>query len=41
MFTAVLAGRVVGLYDDGRWEIAYQLVDDRFIEIVGISRIGA
>ena len=28
-----------GVYDDGRWEVVYRVLDDRFIEIVGISRI--
>jgi hypothetical protein len=28
-----------GVYDDGRWEVAYRILDDRFIEIVGIHRI--
>jgi fumarate hydratase subunit beta len=34
-FTATFRGRAVGIYDDGRWEVAYRLVDDRFLEIVG------
>lgn len=26
-----------GVYDDGRWEIVYRVVNDRFIEVVGFS----
>lgn len=28
-----------GVYDDGRWEIVFRVLDDRFIEVAGISRI--
>jgi hypothetical protein len=27
-------------YDSGTWRIVYRLVDDAFVEIWGISRIG-
>ncbi len=30
-----------GIYDDGRWEIVYRIVDNRFVEIVGIKPINA
>jgi hypothetical protein len=39
-FTLVLGGVGMGVYDDERWEIVYRILDDRFIEVVGISRIG-
>ncbi len=39
--TTVNMGRwAAGVYDDGRWEVVYRVVDDRFIKIVGIGRIG-
>ena len=31
----------MGVYDDDRWEVVYRIVDDRFIEVLGISRVGA
>ena len=38
---AVRIGRwTAGLYDDDRWEIVYRVVNDRFVEVVGINRIG-
>jgi len=38
-FTAVIRGQPVGVYDDGRWEVAYRIVDDRFLEVVGFTRL--
>lgn len=38
-FTAVINDVGVGVYDDDRWEIVYRVVDERFIEVIGISRI--
>jgi hypothetical protein len=40
-FTAVLERWAAGVYDDGRWEVIYRVVDDRFIEVVGMTRITA
>jgi hypothetical protein len=37
--TLTFGGRTLGICDDGRWEVAYRVVDDQFIEIVGISRL--
>lgn len=39
MFTVVLAGEVMGVFDDGHWEVAFRVVDDAFIEVVGLSKI--
>ena len=39
IFTVTIGGEVVGVYDDGRWEVAFQLVDDAFIEVVGLSKL--
>jgi hypothetical protein len=38
-FTAAIGQRTVGVYDDGRWEMVYRIVDDRFIKVLGITRI--
>jgi hypothetical protein len=39
---AVRIGRwMAGVYDDDRWEVVYRVVDDRFIEIAGINRVGS
>ena len=39
-FAVVLVGEVMGIYDDGQWEVAYRIVDDRFVEIIGLSKLG-
>jgi hypothetical protein len=39
-FTGLVGRWAAGVFDDGRWELVYRIVDNRFIEIVGISRIG-
>jgi hypothetical protein len=36
---ATLGGIGFGVYDDGHWEVMFRVLDDRFIEVVGISRI--
>jgi hypothetical protein len=38
-FTVDMPEWTAGVYDDGRWEIVYRILDDRFIEVVGIRRI--
>ncbi|MGH2584883.1 MAG: hypothetical protein ACRDJE_08220 [Dehalococcoidia bacterium] len=38
-FTVVINDVGLGVYDDGRWEVVYRVVDDRFIEVIGISHI--
>ena len=38
-FTVEMPEWTAGVYDDGRWGIVYCILDDRFIEIVGIKRI--
>ena len=40
-FIVRLTGYIAGVYDDGHWEVVYRVVDARFIEVVGIARIGA
>jgi hypothetical protein len=32
---------VAGVYDDGRWELVYRILDGRFIEIIGFRRISS
>lgn len=36
--TITLGGIGFGVYDDGRWEVVYRVLDNRFIEVAGISR---
>lgn len=38
-FRAVAGGEVVSLYDDDRWQIVYRIVDDRFLEMLGVDRV--
>lgn len=38
-FTSLLDRWAAGVYDDGRWEVVYRILNDRSIEVVGISRI--
>lgn len=38
-FVMIVGGVGVGVYDDYRWEIVYRILDERFIEVVGISRV--
>jgi hypothetical protein len=38
-FTVFVRGQLVGVYDDGAWEVAYRVVDDRFLEVVGFTRL--
>jgi hypothetical protein len=38
-FTAVIGDVGMGVYDDDHWEVVYRVVDLRFIEVVGITRI--
>ena len=38
-FTTTIGRRTAGVYDDDRWELVYRIVDDRFIEVLGISRV--
>lgn len=38
-YALTLGRQTAGIYDDGRWEVVYRVVDDRFIEILGFSRI--
>ncbi|MBI2760130.1 MAG: hypothetical protein HYX51_01725 [Chloroflexi bacterium] len=39
---AVRIGRwMAAVYDDDYWEIVYRVVDDHFVEIVGINRVGS
>jgi hypothetical protein len=38
-FVVNLGQDIAGVYDDNRWEVVYRIVDDRFIEVIGISRI--
>lgn len=40
-FTTVIGRWAVGVYDDNRWEVVYRVVDDRFIEVIGFTRIRA
>lgn len=37
--SVTLGGIGFGVYDDGRWEIVFRVLDDRFIEVIGISRV--
>ena len=32
--------RILSVFDDGLWRIAYRVVDDRFIEVWAIRRVG-
>jgi hypothetical protein len=41
LFTVVLAGEVMGIYDDGRWEVAFRVVEDAFLEVVGLSKLAS
>lgn len=40
IFTVILASQVMGVYDDGQWEVAFQVIDDAFVEVVGLSKLG-
>ena len=39
-FTMSIGRWAAGVYDDGRWEVVYRVIDERFIEVIGMSRIG-
>ena len=38
-FAVTIGLQAGGAYADGRWEVAYRVVDSRFIEIIAISRV--
>jgi hypothetical protein len=38
-FTVEMPDWTAGVYDDGRWECVYRILDDRFVEVIGIKRI--
>jgi len=40
-FTTTMENWVAGVYDDGRWELVYRILDSRFIEIIGFRRINS
>jgi hypothetical protein len=40
-FATYIGRWAAGVYDDDRWEVVYRIVDDRFIDVIGISRIEA
>ena len=38
-FVYLHEGSVMRIYDDGRWQIAYRVVEDRYVEVYGITRL--
>ena len=38
-FPVTIDPHAAGVYADGRWEVVYRVVDNRFVEVVGFSRV--
>ena len=38
-YAVTIGPQAGGAYADGRWEVVYRVVDDRFVEVIGISRV--